>query len=174
MGIDQKSQPQRRPQLPQNRIISVNKATPGSVLEQRRPLVAHLGLVVNQNLQVFFHIKCCQTCSPTSYTLKINFLKWNTGLYIHPYWISCNSARPVILTRQEKFVLILSADLLVTLPNPVSSPDVIMISFLLTKVTDKIRNKAKGKDQVLWYCWHSLANRPTSHFMDGESKTQKG
>lgn len=83
--IEQKSQPQRRPRLPQNRIISVKEASPGSVLEQRHPRVAHLGLVVNPNLQVFFHIKCCQTCSSTSYTLKINFLKGNTGLYIHPY-----------------------------------------------------------------------------------------
>lgn len=73
------------PNLPQNRIISVNKASLGSLLEQPHPLLACLGLVVNQNLQVFSHINSCQTCSPTSHTLKINLLKLFAGLDIHPY-----------------------------------------------------------------------------------------
>lgn len=54
-----------------------------------------------------------------------------------------------------------------------SSPDVIIIPFLLTKDTDKIMNKAKdrgsrGTVDILW------AADQHSHFMDEESKVQKG
>lgn len=56
-----------------------------------------------------------------------------------------------------------------------SSPDVIIIPFLLTKVTDKIVNNSKAKDRESRGTVDILrAAGQLSHFMDEESKVQKG
>lgn len=119
------------------------------------PVMAPRGLVINQHLQVFSHIHCCQTCSPTSYTLKINFLKLKAGLRIHPYSIFYGSAWPGILTCQEKFP---SWFCHLTYPSPFPNPCVISrcdnYLFPPHKVTDKMINNSKAKDRVLRYCRH--------------------